>query len=1027
MPLFCCCRSKRTKSPDHDEDAIELPIHLPHAKLSKSQLTTSELELPQSQITVTKAPSISHNQIPEATVDPATLEVEDSDDDEPARGGGNSSTGTLDVIRTKFIRPLSQKSESRRHSQQSLGTSEEEIARRAELKRLMHKRIQEELKSEEEQDEPEVKASHPEELKPVGPSRVAVSGSGPRDNIEFCVSEVGDIGPKDLNPSSQDAALLGLPTSGSQRSTSIRRGSCPKTSSRSHDSSVHDIHNTLKEKASLPQFPSSPQLAPVRLPSTRGSESLYSWRLSYSAEQLANYIGISDDPIPDLSTTPAEPDVQNQDILKGNDEEDRLKSIASNYNGPRENQELPDDLSRNNHGQQQDLIAEHIHDENLDRNSPLDIWLRSQEFQSASIVSSRRNSDMLLQVAPENSNTAAGLNRAGDVDVTEELVHGISHNLPPEEQNSIREWVHPSSLHVETEVNATGLPNSDLLQFHSDGAPDSMDHARETSSYYASSRYTTRPNSRQGTAKESRLSFIELLGGKKAVPPFPNFSRIISPSRTTEAGKSDISSYKTAPNNNSVLDLTGLCEVRQPRRPAAETNSMVVSDTASFREREEELKSVEKRFTQAQPRRDVATPIVSKFKEEFDKPRASMITKTSLFSKLRLTMPRRPKLPVMDTRESNADEVESTGGENMHVTISHPDQQGHEQQATSSNVGSSMKGSAIFREDALEDHRFRESPGSSRVTNQDSNKVSNPKLQIEQDSTLKPPSRGDNNSSHPSDISNSVLREWVNLINDQDSQPQEEHKLEPRSQTPKKLRTPPASWAKWPSHTRAERTGPAGKDDNVIQKDFAVRESNDNNTTWLTDKLGASAKNNIGPSSRTLPAQLGRVMKEGLNRVVRTSSDTFRSRKPRELEYPELEIFPMEGGYKELEALERQIHRMKPDYEAAQSQAVRDSAKTRTKRPLSARLAEDVHMIQHRVLDEQGATSALPAASKTPTRLLLAPQGTSGAGSQSETRGSPVSYEDCVPTHMLEDEPSVDSGTANTEEGPKEGHDTQAT
>ncbi|KAG7103994.1 hypothetical protein HYQ44_015306 [Verticillium longisporum] len=66
-----------------------------------------------------------------------------------------------------------------------LGASEEEMARRAELKRIMHKRIQEELKSEEEQPEPSTGSASAVKY---STTPIDFPGGGPRDHLEFSIA-----------------------------------------------------------------------------------------------------------------------------------------------------------------------------------------------------------------------------------------------------------------------------------------------------------------------------------------------------------------------------------------------------------------------------------------------------------------------------------------------------------------------------------------------------------------------------------------------------------------------------------------------------------------------------------------------------------------------------------------------------------------------------------------------------------------------------------------------------------------------
>ncbi|KAG6048474.1 hypothetical protein E4U39_007343 [Claviceps sp. Clav50 group G5] len=95
-------------------------------------------------------------------------------------------TNTFDVIRAKMAKHLSQDVSSRRQSRVSIGHSDEEVARRAEVRRLRQKRIQDELQRDNEGHAPSVESNHSTQrlatIVDLGSPR-----SGPRDTIEFSV------------------------------------------------------------------------------------------------------------------------------------------------------------------------------------------------------------------------------------------------------------------------------------------------------------------------------------------------------------------------------------------------------------------------------------------------------------------------------------------------------------------------------------------------------------------------------------------------------------------------------------------------------------------------------------------------------------------------------------------------------------------------------------------------------------------------------------------------------------------------
>ncbi|KAI8960685.1 hypothetical protein F5Y11DRAFT_367312 [Daldinia sp. FL1419] len=977
MSIFCCYRSRQAASREPDQETFELPTRPPRVKLPSPPLNTSRVDLASSEVTATEVPSLLHNHIHEATVDPTILEIEDSDDDELVQR----------AIRTKFIRRLSQKSEYKRHSQQSLGTSDEEVARRAELKRLMRKRIQEELKSEEEREEVEARTGNIEESRSEGTANVGRPRGGPRDNIEFCVLDVNEINSQDNASSSPDSVVLALPASESLPGISLHPCSYPGPGSTSgvHEDTILESHEVVKERNSLSLLPSSPQLTPIHIPSARDSESPCSWRLSYSAEQLAQYIGVPEPVEPNEIYELAEIDTQNGAIDREDGGTNQAEADLLHTQGPTTNRRLdeaiicnewaPGEIKQNIQNDAENsesLYSGGPDDTSSNYDSPLDIWLRSQELHSTSAAPSRKTSDMVERMVSENFGSV------GHRDVLDE-VSTMQHD-PLE----TRPFEPSADINADQVGALNNQPNRSQPTGGSSGAFDGRalkptDQAQETpSSIYASSRYTTRPNSCQTAAKESHLNLVELLGGRKTVAPFLGFNRLISSSRATDIEKSDVSSYKTAPNDASALDVT-THEDRKPQRPMAQTNS----DTASFRQRETELKSIEKRFGRTYLRRNNVTPMVSKFREEFNEPRSrtSIISKNSILAKIHFPVPKRTKYLAQDIRHKQQvalplgwkpeDVVDPVGSQGQTAVLD-----GDVSRIRRERVNSS------------ESTRYHE------TTYVDQAVHPKPKPRKGPGSTLKPPSRHEKNSSQQSDLSSTVLREWVNLMNDQDLRPQEEPKAEQHTHAIWRFRTPPASWAKWPSHTRQKRTGPAGEEDNVAPRDFALRvESNGSGTTWSTDKLGESSKRHVAPA-RSLSAQFSRAVKGGLNKVVpsatiRASSETYRAGKKPDghLEYPELEILPIQGGYEDLQALERQIDTMKRGSAAVESQLA-ESKMDNTKLPLSARLAEEVHMIQHKVPmdgfqdDETAVQDSLIIPMTRPEQAKLAPQDISEAASR---------------------------------------------
>ncbi|KAI0006696.1 hypothetical protein F4779DRAFT_644031 [Xylariaceae sp. FL0662B] len=1024
----------------------------------------SDIELSTLPVVVPLASSMLPASIQQATVDPTVLEVEDSDDEDPSKNirTRSSSTNTLVAIKTKLIRRLSQKSESKRYSQQSLGTSDEEIARRAELKRLMHQRIQEELESEEQKEEANSNASNPEKPQPDRCSQAELPGGGPRDAIEFSVSEVHETGSNDISHVSLDIIPLAFPVREVQPSHLRRHSSCPGSTSQSRENSDLDYPGALKERGSLPQIPcarrpSSLQLAPVHSSCARGSESLCSsWRLSYSAGQLESYLGVPYDLESGEGSEFAETVPQANTTKDENEHEDHTESLSPSGQESKIDEQLSETTDQPqqvlNHNKQETLSSanasdgiyiENLQDANTDMDSPLDMWLRSQELQTNSVVSSRRNSDMMLQLIPESPSQEARLTASQDFDGTKPRVrnsHGPSDSIYLSQHDLPGAWPHSHSSHSDAESASIyqhkGLPQA-ITKRRS--APDNANSGlvgripQELSSHYTSSRYTTRTNSRQPTPKESRLSLIGVFGARKATPPFAPFHRIAAPNNSTEVEKSDGSSYKTAPNEISTSE-SAMPFVQDAQRPTIETASGVLSETASFKQREEELRSIEKRFGQVHVHRNPYIPVVSRFHEEFNEARGSGSVRQSLFTKLHLPLPKRTKHSTRDVEDgkqvslnesSNFQGIRNTTSRwqgSVSPEIGHDEAQQHMEGSSNTfsqrPLGQRRVSFPISKQDTTDTRK----PDSEHII---PSVISIPGLKspkVEQGSMLKPPPRLENNSSPRSDISSFVLKKWVDQLDSEDSQPQEP-RGEVQPHIPRRYRTPPASWARWPSHTRHERVGPAGEGDSVISKDFALRvESGGSRMTWATDKPGEPSQRDATPSPRTLSSRFGQVVKDRVSRILRgkdpletnsrDSPEVYPGKSDGYLEYPELEILPMRGGYKELQALEQQIDNMKHGSASSRYQQPLSSADS-TKPPLAVWLAEEIHKVRHGD-DESSSQNGdelidpLPEL-QTPSEILTKPRLVSNTTQQLETTPhSNVYYDDCVLKHMLEDEERSD-------------------
>lgn len=314
-------------------------------------------------------PTLPTSLVPVEPVELGQLVVDDSDSEGEGEATSQSkNASTLQLVKTRIRRHLSQEALPRRKGRSAVGSSQEEIDRRAELKRLMHKRIQEELRSYEGNAAPsEGSSSH----RSPGQA-VDLPGGGPRDNLEFSVIE--DSSQLDSKP---PTAIEELDITESQiRNVSLnydenhdpeeRRASCPECNS----PNAAKGKKLMRERSSLPQMPSSPDLLPKRFPSTSSSFSLGSWRLSYSAGQLDELLNSIDR---DMSKNPSAQKLTNSPVMKASASRSPRMPFSGHSNSLSRSQSTP-----SRHGTPGNETS------SMRDQSPLGTWLRSQGLRSRS-------------------------------------------------------------------------------------------------------------------------------------------------------------------------------------------------------------------------------------------------------------------------------------------------------------------------------------------------------------------------------------------------------------------------------------------------------------------------------------------------------------------------------------------------------------------------------------------------------------------------------------------------------------------
>lgn len=299
MSVFCCFRtSRRNRAADEDLDAIHAPVSIPlptlppPAKLPENPHLSDYLQPVQRADTVTSlrsnaAPSSNYSSVPRsyrAHLHPGELVSQDHSDTEADLGPNitRKASGALEAVRGKFLRSRSRDASSR-NSRTSVGTSDEELARRAELKRLMHKRIQEELASEAREEYRELSGLSSPSPQPTPP---LIFGGGPRDLLEFSMADASVPDDKNALQHQRGAAEPGV-------AETHENGTNPRESS--GEQICRDAtHGNLEMETSAPHLgqppgrespslrPLTPMLCPVQGPVIPDTASPVMWRLSSS-------------------------------------------------------------------------------------------------------------------------------------------------------------------------------------------------------------------------------------------------------------------------------------------------------------------------------------------------------------------------------------------------------------------------------------------------------------------------------------------------------------------------------------------------------------------------------------------------------------------------------------------------------------------------------------------------------------------------------------------------------------------------
>ncbi|KAJ4320453.1 hypothetical protein N0V84_005844 [Fusarium piperis] len=502
----------------------------------------------------------------------------DSDQEQPqaAKKGGSA----FDVVRNKLIRTMSHDSSTKNPSLTSLGNSDEEIARRAELRRLMRQRIQDELQTEQPDDDMENKPTHG--IRCIASIvNLGLPNAGPRDAIEFAV-----------NKSPLDARV---PRSGKDQSHETEVPE-PQNITDNQNKMSLDRNNTTEEDKKAEKdgdkrdgtgfVTNLPSQAP-RFGQVEQAHSQKSFQLSNSATRLDRILG------PDNS-------FNSRHASSSGDGHSALGVwlIAQGLRS-RDNSTLHFDDD-----EEEEKTASGINNaHDVNQPGPAETTKKAPTSDSQKILSKE---DKL----PANETSAAN----GPLGKAE----------PSGSFNSegCKIYSHP-----EISPRRTGNTSSPLSEGRN-GAPtvattrNSL--ADNSSSCYPSKFQPSPARSRQNLYS---LDLKELEGQTK------------SSQDQESAEKQQQNSTNDDKPRSKEIDIGHGCQGQTPTPGAPDITSPSQSECASFLQREAELGTIERRFGDLLTRKKSKRQYTSRFREEFNRPSIEQPVRKSFMSKIHLTVP----------------------------------------------------------------------------------------------------------------------------------------------------------------------------------------------------------------------------------------------------------------------------------------------------------------------------------------------------------------------------------------------------
>ncbi|KAM3072471.1 hypothetical protein ACMFMG_009271 [Clarireedia jacksonii] len=547
------------------------------------------------------------------------------------------SSSTLNAVKIRLKKTFSRDSGLAKRSVKrgSVGTSEEELERRKELRRLRQKRIEEELSHEGEYDDdaqslstvdcagescvksrrkrqsilPEDSGNFPV-FRRRTPQSTTTSSGDDRSKISLSTSKIDDskmslstlkiedtskISVPDLtnhSKSRSDAPLTELTTVLLKPSTSPpRRYSSPGPPPLDLDLTSFDVNQSRRQLSVIPTLPKTPIIEAQRLPSIciPDPKSSSSWRLSYSSNNRGHH----------------------------------LRKLSQQFETP---------------STAIDLTAVGT--------QPLARWLKSHGPRSLSqVIAPSEASTHAEPIFPPSRRSESGFGGVDGSGSDIPVVHLQDMDIHRRLLQSSCSSPQLSSLTRElsgiSQIRARRMPNtSDSIPLSELVPPTwGMVIADGTSSFYPSVVNSIQPSPNCSKLElsciptsKSHLDKIETEGMRYSM--FGHGMDMLTFAVTEEVITPLLSpTILDTPTTINVSTTSLNAPLSRYSARQIDESSLFASETTSFRERELELSQIQARFASSEARRSPSTPISSKFREEFNLP-VSVQPSRSPFQKL---------------------------------------------------------------------------------------------------------------------------------------------------------------------------------------------------------------------------------------------------------------------------------------------------------------------------------------------------------------------------------------------------------